>query len=88
MYVFSIVPMVLELWFAPLFCGRLSTLARCLGGNQRSDLIWLQVFMNIVLDEAFEEKTGGEKVAIGMVVCDVSQFLLLGATFFEIAGRR
>lgn len=28
-----------------------------------------QVFMNIVLDEAFEEKTGGEKVAIGMVVC-------------------
>jgi small nuclear ribonucleoprotein (snRNP)-like protein len=29
----------------------------------------LQVFMNIVLDEAFEEKQGGEKVAIGMVVC-------------------
>lgn len=28
----------------------------------------LQVFMNIVLDEAFEEKQGGEKVAIGMVV--------------------
>lgn len=25
--------------------------------------------MNIVLDEAFEEKSGGEKVAIGMVVC-------------------
>lgn len=25
--------------------------------------------MNIVLDEAFEEKAGGEKVAIGMVVC-------------------
>lgn len=24
--------------------------------------------MNIVLDEAFEEKDGGEKVAIGMVV--------------------
>lgn len=24
--------------------------------------------MNIVLDEAFEEKAGGEKVAIGMVV--------------------
>lgn len=24
--------------------------------------------MNIVLDEAFEEKQGGEKVAIGMVV--------------------
>jgi hypothetical protein len=25
--------------------------------------------MNTVLDEAFEEKQGGEKVAIGMVVC-------------------
>lgn len=25
--------------------------------------------MNIVLDEAFEEKAGGEKVSIGMVVC-------------------
>lgn len=24
--------------------------------------------MNIVLDEAFEEKDGGEKVAIGMIV--------------------
>jgi hypothetical protein len=24
--------------------------------------------MNIVLDEAFEEKAGGEKVAIGMIV--------------------
>lgn len=33
-------------------------------------LTWhLQVFMNIVLDEAFEEKSGGEKVSIGMVVC-------------------
>ena len=30
----------------------------------------IQVFMNIVLDEAFEEKQGGEKVAIGMIVCD------------------
>lgn len=27
--------------------------------------------MNIVLDEAFEEKPGGEKVAIGMIVCVV-----------------
>lgn len=25
--------------------------------------------MNIVLDEAFEEKKGGEKTPIGMVVC-------------------
>lgn len=27
-----------------------------------------QVFMNIVLDEAVEEKNGGEKVKLGMVV--------------------
>lgn len=27
--------------------------------------------MNIVLDEAFEEKDGAEKVAIGMVVCSI-----------------
>lgn len=27
-----------------------------------------QVFLNIVLDDAFEEKAGGEKVRIGMVV--------------------
>lgn len=25
--------------------------------------------MNIVLDDAVEEKTGGEKVGLGMVVC-------------------
>lgn len=30
--------------------------------------VFAQVFMNIVLDEAFEEKPGGEKVAIGMIV--------------------
>ena len=28
----------------------------------------LQVFLNIVLDDAVEEKAGGEKVRIGMVV--------------------
>ncbi|EEP76700.1 conserved hypothetical protein [Uncinocarpus reesii 1704] len=28
----------------------------------------IQVFMNIVLDEAVEEKAGGEKVRLGMVV--------------------
>jgi hypothetical protein len=31
-------------------------------------MLSVQVFMNIVLDEAFEEKAGGEKVAIGMIV--------------------
>jgi small nuclear ribonucleoprotein G len=28
----------------------------------------LQVYLNIVLDDALEEKPGGEKVRIGMVV--------------------
>ena len=28
----------------------------------------MQVFLNVVLDEAVEEKAGGEKVRIGMVV--------------------
>ena len=36
----------------------------------------LQVFLNIVLDEAVEEKTGGEKVRIGMVVCLLSIYRL------------
>ena len=31
-------------------------------------LIMRQVYLNIVLDEALEEKAGGEKVRIGMVV--------------------
>lgn len=39
--------------------------------------------MNIVLDEAFEEKAGGEKVSIGMVVCiklsSLLQHLLTGS---------
>jgi len=35
--------------------------------------------MNIVLDEAFEEKAGGEKVAIGMIVC-----FLLCSNFEEL----
>ena len=29
-----------------------------------------QVFLNVVLDDAVEEKAGGEKVRIGMVVCN------------------
>ena len=33
-----------------------------------SDQEVLQVFLNIVLDDAVEEKAGGEKVRIGMVV--------------------
>lgn len=43
--------------------------ARLARDNERRKLTRRrQVFMNIVLDEAFEEKAGGEKVAIGMVV--------------------
>lgn len=36
----------------------------------------MQVFLNIVLDEAVEERAGGEKVRIGMVVCLASLFPL------------
>ena len=45
--------------------------------SDRIDCTWIQdtdillpsqVFLNIVLDEAVEEKAGGEKVRIGMVV--------------------
>ncbi|OOQ81665.1 small nuclear ribonucleoprotein SmG [Penicillium brasilianum] len=43
-------------------------------------LTWhLQVFMNIVLDEAFEEKSGGEKVSIGMVVIRGNSVVMLEA---------
>ncbi|KAL4872250.1 hypothetical protein BDV12DRAFT_193697 [Aspergillus spectabilis] len=37
------------------------------------------VFMNIVLDEAFEEKPGGEKVAIGMIVIRGNSVVMLEA---------
>lgn len=36
-------------------------------------LLILQVFLNIVLDDAVEEKAGGEKVRIGMVVSTCQQ---------------
>lgn len=34
----------------------------------RTMLMRVQVFLNIVLDEAVEEKDGGEKIKLGMVV--------------------
>ncbi len=40
--------------------------------------------MNIVLDEAFEEKAGGEKVSIGMVVCNVSFGLFEAPTYSHL----
>ena len=36
--------------------------------------IILQVFLNIVLDDAVEEKAGGEKVRVGMVVSRPEKF--------------
>lgn len=36
--------------------------------DKRTSLTYTQVFLNIVLDEAVEEKDGGEKVRLGMVV--------------------
>ena len=33
-----------------------------------------QVFLNIVLDDAVEEKAGGEKVRVGMVVSRLYEF--------------
>ncbi|OJJ88785.1 putative small nuclear ribonucleoprotein SmG [Aspergillus glaucus CBS 516.65] len=37
------------------------------------------VFMNLVLDETFEEKPGGEKVAAGMVVIRGNSIVMLEA---------
>ena len=37
------------------------------------------VFLNIVLDEAVEEKEGGEKVALGMVVIRGNSVVMLEA---------
>lgn len=39
-----------------------------------------QVFLNIVLDDAVEEKEGGEKVRIGQVVRSSLHTLAIGAT--------
>jgi hypothetical protein len=36
-----------------------------------------QVFLNIVLDEAVEEKAGGEKVRLGMVVIRGNSVVML-----------
>ncbi|EER29740.1 LSM domain containing protein [Coccidioides posadasii C735 delta SOWgp] len=43
-----------------------------INGNRRviGVLRGYDVFMNIVLDEAIEEKTGGEKVRLGMVALE------------------
>ncbi|KAF3391480.1 Small nuclear ribonucleoprotein G [Penicillium rolfsii] len=52
-----------------------------LNGNRKviGILRGYDVFMNIVLDEAFEEKAGGEKVSIGMVVIRGNSVVMLEA---------
>ncbi|CDM32913.1 hypothetical protein DTO013E5_9388 [Penicillium roqueforti] len=52
-----------------------------LNGNRKviGILRGYDVFMNIVLDEAFEEKDGAEKVAIGMVVIRGNSVVMLEA---------
>jgi small nuclear ribonucleoprotein G len=49
----------------------------------------LQVYLNIVLDEALEEKAGGEKVRIGMVVIRGNAVVMLEVrTYFLISKRQ
>lgn len=50
--------------------------------------LMIQVFMNIVLDEAFEEKQGGEKVAIGMIVCDHFHYRTFAFALETRRGRK
>ncbi|RQM05858.1 hypothetical protein DH86_00002172 [Scytalidium sp. 3C] len=45
-----------------------------------------KVFLNIVLDEAVEEKDGGEKVRLGMVVIRGNSVVMLEA-LERIGGR-
>ncbi|KAK2741884.1 Serine/threonine-protein kinase smg1 [Myotisia sp. PD_48] len=52
-----------------------------LNGNRKviGTLRGYDVFMNIVLDEAVEEKSGGEKVPLGMVVIRGNSVVMLEA---------
>lgn len=60
-----------------------------LGFNGRSPLTMLQVYLNIVLDEALEEKAGGEKVRIGMVVIRGNAVVMLEVRInFHLPLRR
>jgi acyl-CoA synthetase (AMP-forming)/AMP-acid ligase II len=51
-------------------------------------LIVLQVYLNIVLDEALEEKPGGEKVRIGMVVIRGNAVVMLEVRLSRPAWSR
>lgn len=46
-----------------------------LTSGRQGKLILRQVFLNVVLDDAVEEKNGGEKVRLGMVVSYVGLHL-------------
>jgi LSM domain len=53
--------------------------------EQAEDFFWLtsrKVFLNIVLDEAVEEKAGAEKVRLGMVVIRGNSVVML-----EVSGH-
>ncbi|OJD25483.1 hypothetical protein ACJ73_03147 [Blastomyces percursus] len=54
-----------------------------LNGNRKviGILRGYDVFMNIVLDEAVEEKNGGEKVRLGMVVIRGNSVVMLEVCF-------
>ncbi|KAL2870024.1 putative small nuclear ribonucleoprotein SmG [Aspergillus lucknowensis] len=60
-----------------------------LNGNRKviGVLRGYDVFMNIVLDEAFEEKQGGEKVAIGMVVIRGNSVVMLEVRSTPLSPR-
>ena len=44
-----------------------------------------QVFLNVVLDEAVEEKPGGERVRLGMVVIRGNSVVMLEVCFIATA---
>lgn len=52
----------------------------------RARLTRCQVFLNVVLDDAVEEKDGGQKVKLGMVVRRSSGLLVVGARLIRFFG--
>ena len=50
-----------------------------MGGMHANDVVRIQVFLNIVLDDAVEEKAGGERERLGMVVIRGNSVVMLEA---------